>query len=289
MERIVETFAEKSDRTLTDEHRELLLFLYGNLHLEELVEEEQNFFIEYFFNSETLRNVAAYAATLVEIIHEIEGNIPTIEFEERLANSEEQRLYYERKWHDRKLNELKQQTTKKGNVFYVPFAKFKKDLGPIIICLEQTEGISRYSEVCKSMILPLFAAAYCEHRDLYIVPYNSHIHLCYCFKNGHLNLKDFTSFIECDLDGEAAIIPVLQFATELLQEYQHLTDADIILFTEGAPIDGERLVEPNMKMMVRETINKFQADVSVIAMEEKNFNERHFWFANKVCFVDDTI
>lgn len=285
----MEHIVEKSDRTLTDEHRELLLFLYENLHLEELSEEEQLFFMDYFFNSETLRNMAAYAVALVEIIHEIEENIPAIELEECLANSEEQRLYYARKRHDRKLQELKQQTMKKDNVLYVPFAEFKKDPGPIIICLEQTEGMSRYSEVCKSMILPLFAAAHREHRDLYIVPSTSHIHVYYRFENGHINLKEFTGFIECDLDGEAAIIPVLQFATGVLQENQHFTDAEIIIFTEGSPIDGERLVEPSMKTMVRETINKFQADVSVIAMNEKKFNERHFWFANKVFFVEDTI
>lgn len=41
------------------------------------------FFIDYFFKSESLQNIAASAITLFEIIHEIEGNVPAIELEEQ--------------------------------------------------------------------------------------------------------------------------------------------------------------------------------------------------------------
>ena len=283
MERIVETL----ERTLTNEQRELLLFLYENLHIDELNEEEQCFFVEYFFNSEALRNIAAFAIAFVEIIHEIEENMPAIELEESSANSEEQRYYYARKWHDAKQNELKHHTTKEGNVFYVPFADYKKEPGPIIICLEQTKGMSMHAEICKSMILPLFDIAHRECRDLYIVPYNNHVHVHYRFENGHLNSSDFADFIKCDADGEASIIPVLQFAKWLLQENKQCTDATIIIFTEGVPVDGQRLVEPRVKIMMQEMINQYHADISVIAMHENNFDEQHFWFANKAFFVDD--
>lgn len=289
MERIVEKYIENLDWTLTDEHRELLLFLYKNLHVDELREEEQYFFIEYFFNSESLRKMAASAITLFEIIHELEENIPAIELEERLATAEEQRYYYERKWHDAKLHELKQQTTKEGNVFYVPFAKYKKEPGPIIICIEQTEGMAMYSEICKSMVLPLFVTAHREHRDLYIVPYSTNIHVHYYFENGHVKLSDFIEFIECEGDGEATIIPMLQFSKGLLQEIQPCLNADIIIFTEGKPIDGKRLEESSVKMMVQEMMGKYHAEISVIAMCENDFNEQYFWFANKVFFADDVI
>lgn len=283
----MENIVEILDRTLTEEQRELLLFLYGNLHVDELSEEEQCFFIEYFFNSETLRNMAKFAIAFVEIIREIEENIPAIEREEGLTNSEEQRCYYARKWHEAKQHELKHRIMKKGNVLYVPFADYKKELGPIIVCLEQTKGMSMYAEMCKSMILPLFAIAHQECRDLYIVPYNHHVHVHYRFENGHLNSSDFVDFIECDADGEAAIIPVLQFAKGLLQENQQCADATILMFTEGVPVDGQRLVEPNVKLMVQEMIHQYHVDISVIAMQETNFNEQHFWFANKAFFVDD--
>ncbi|MFJ7735441.1 hypothetical protein ACIQ2D_03765 [Lysinibacillus sp. NPDC097287] len=289
MEHIVEKYVEKSDLTLTAEHRELLLFLYKNLHVNELSEEEQYFFIDYFFNSESLRNMAASAITLFEIIYELEENIPAIELEERLSNGEEQRHYYERKWHDVKLHEIKHQTKKEGNVFFVPFAKYKKEPGPIIICLEKTDGMAVYSESCKSMILPLFVKAHREHRDLYIVPYNNHFHVHYRFEKGHLNLQDFKGFIECAGEGDAAIIPVLQFAKGLLQENQQCTDANIIIFTEGMPTDGQRLEEPCVKTLIQEIMEKHHAEISVIAMCENSFNEDYFWFANKVFFADDTI
>lgn len=282
----IETFVEKFKRPLTQEHRELLLFLYEILHVDELSEEEQNSFIEYFFHSDKLQNIAVCALDLVEIIHELQENIPAIEPEEHLVNDEEQRNYYERKRYDAKRNELKHRTMKQGNVFYVPFAEYKKGPGPIIICLEQTEGMSMYSEICKSMILPWFITAHRDHRDLYIVPYNSHIHVHYCFKKGHLNSQDFTDFIECDVSGEATIIPVLQLVKGLLQENEQCTDVDVILFTEGMPLDGQRLVEPSMKTKMQEIINKYQTDISVIVMQDKHFNEQYFWFADNVFLAE---
>ena len=289
MEHIVEKYVGDLERNLTVEHRELLLFLYENLQVDELSEKEQLSFIDYFFNSESLRNIATFAITLVEIIHEIEENIPAIELDERLANSVQQRLYYERKWHEAKVNELKHQTKKEGNVFYVPFAKYKNEQGPIIICLEQSEGMLIYSEICKGMILPLFVTAHREPRDLYIVLFNSHIHAHYHFENGHLNLPDFTDFIECNAFGEAAIIPALQFIKRLLQENQLCSKADIFIYTEGVPMDRHQLLELSVKTLIQEMINKYHAEISVIAMCENSFDEQYFWFANKVYFVGDTI
>lgn len=283
----IETFVEKLKSPLTQEHRDLLLSLYEILHVDDLHEEEQNSFIEYFFSSDKLQNITVLALDLVEIIHELQENIPAIEPEEHLANDEE-RNYFERKRHDAKRNELKHPIMKQGNVFYVPFAEYKKETGPIIICLEQTEGMSMYSEICKSMILPWFITAYREQRDLYIVPYNCQIDVHYHFVKGRLNFQDFTAFIECDLDGEAAIIPVLHFIKGLVQENAQCTDVDVILFTEGEQIDGERLVEPNVKTMVQEMINEYQIDFSVIVMQGKNDNAQYFWFANNVFLAEGT-
>lgn len=108
---------------LTNEHRELLLFLYENLHIEELGQEDQTKFIESFMDGEILSNMAPFKSALVEMIREIEHNIPEIELEEHLPDSKEQKYYAERKLHGGKRNELKKQTIKKGNVIYVPFDK----------------------------------------------------------------------------------------------------------------------------------------------------------------------
>lgn len=285
MEHIVEKYLEKLDWTLTAEHRELLLFLYKHLHVDELSEEEQCFFMDYFLKSESLQNIAAAAITLFEIIHELEENVPAIELEEHLTNGEEQRNFYERKWYDAKINELKHQTKKEGNVFHVPFAKYKEVPGPIIICLEQSEGMLMYSEACKSMILPLFVTAYREHRDLYIVPYNTYIHAHYRFENGHMNLSNFIRFIECEGDGEATIIPVLQFAKGLLQEHSLYSNADIFIFTNGEPTDGQRIAESSVETLIQDMMDQYRTEISVIAMCENSFNEQYFGFANKVYFA----
>ncbi len=274
---------------MTEEQCNYLHFLYENLHLEELNDREQRYFIDYFFKSEPLRNMAAFALELADIMHEIRENIPPIEKAERLADGREQRLYYEHKWSELRRQKLKQQTLKSGNVFYVPFHEYKQEPGPLIICLEQTTGMAVYSELCKSMILPLFMNAHRESRDLYIVPYDQQIHVHYRFENGHLNLADFKSFIEYKAKGEAAILPVLQFVKALLQENQLGAEAEVIIFTEGTPIDGKHLVGKQTKIMLEEMKQKYHAEFSVIAMQEHNFNKQQFWFASKAFFADDAI
>ncbi|WP_286927278.1 MULTISPECIES: hypothetical protein [Lysinibacillus] len=289
MKDAVDSLIAKFAIEITSEQRDYLRFLYENLHLEELSDKEQHYFIDYFYKSEALRNMAAFALELADIMQEIQENIPTIEQAERLANGKEQRLYYEQKWEEVRRQKLKRQTRKKGNILYVPFNDYKKDPGPIIICLEQTTGMEAYTELCKSMILPLFMSAHREQRDLYIVPYDYQIHVHYRFENGHLNLSDFKDFMEYKAKGEAAILPVLHFVKGLLQENQHCSEADIIIFTEGRPIDGQHLVGKQTKTMLEEMKKKYHAEFSVIAMHEHNFNEQQFWFANKAIFADDAI
>ncbi|WP_155591562.1 hypothetical protein [Lysinibacillus cavernae] len=289
MKDAIESLLAKFDIQMTLDQLDYLHFLYENLHLEELSDKEQHYFIDYFFKSEPLRNMAAFALELADIIHEIRENIPAIEKAERLANGNEQGLYYERKWAELRRQKLKQQTMKSGNIFYVPFHDYKQEPGPMIICLEQTTGMAAYSELCKSMILPLFMNAHRESRDLYIVPYDQQIHVHYRFENGHLNLADFKSFIEYKAKGEAAILPVLQFVKALLQENQLGSDAEVIIFTEGTPIDGQYLVGKQAKTMLEEMKRKYHAEFSVIAMHEHNFNKQQFWFANKAFFADDAI
>lgn len=289
MKNPIQSLIEKLNLDMTEEQCNYLHFLYENLHLEELNDREQRYFIDYFFKSEPLRNMAAFALELADIMHEIRENIPPIEKAERLADGREQRLYYEHKWSELRRQKLKQQTLKSGNVFYVPFHEYKQEPGPLIICLEQTTGMAVYSELCKSMILPLFMNAHRESRDLYIVPYDQQIHVHYRFENGHLNLADFKSFIEYKAKGEAAILPILQFVKALLQENQLGAEAEVIIFTEGTPIDGKHLVGKQTKIMLEEMKQKYHAEFSVIAMQEHNFNKQQFWFASKAFFADDAI
>lgn len=289
MKNPIQSLIEKLNLDMTEEQCNYLHFLYENLHLEELNDREQRYFIDYFFKSEPLRNMAAFALELADIMHEIRENIPPIEKAERLADGREQRLYYEHKWSELRRQKLKQQTLKSGNVFYVPFHEYKQEPGPLIICLEQTTGMAVYSELCKSMILPLFMNAHRESRDLYIVPYDQQIHVHYRFENGHLNLADFKSFIEYKAKGEAAILPVLQFVKALLQKNQLGAEAEVIIFTEGTPIDGKHLVGKQTKIMLEEMKQKYHAEFSVIAMQEHNFNKQQFWFASKAFFADDAI
>ena len=124
----METLIKQFDKQLTIEQLDYLRFLYENLHIEELSEGEQHYFIDYFFKSEPLRNMAAFALELTDIMHEIQENIPAIEQAERLANGKEQRQYYERKWSELRRQKLKQQTTKAEIFTMYPFMIINKTL-----------------------------------------------------------------------------------------------------------------------------------------------------------------
>ncbi len=123
----VESLIKKFGLEISSEQRNYLDYLYENLHVEELSEKEQHFFIDYFYKSETLRNMAAFALELADVMHEIRENVPAIEQSERLANGKEQRMYYAQKWQEARRQKLKQHTTKSGNVLYVPFVDYKEE------------------------------------------------------------------------------------------------------------------------------------------------------------------
>ncbi|MEG0260211.1 MAG: hypothetical protein RR595_13235 [Lysinibacillus sp.] len=289
MESIVATFIEKVERALTEEQQELLFSLYRTLHMDELHEDVQLSFIDYFCSSDELQIMAAYGLALEGIIHEMGKIVPAIEHEESITDSGGEYLTYNRKVNDAQLQLLKQHTTKQGNVLYVPFANVKNNPSPIIVCLEQTIGMEPFATVCKSMILSLFDEAHRERRTLYIVPYHRHVDVHYRFENGQMHLPAFIDFIEGKAVGEAAMIPVLQFVKELLQEHQYCTEAEILIFTEGVPVDGNRLVEADTKRVIQSMEINHQAEISVVVMQEQNLNEQHFWFANKAFFAEDSI
>ena len=113
MKDAVESLIEKFDLEFTPEQRDFLRFLYENLHLEELSDKEQCFFIDYFYKSETLRNMAAFALELADIMREICELVPAIEKAERLTNGQERRLYNERKWQIARASKVKSSNNKK--------------------------------------------------------------------------------------------------------------------------------------------------------------------------------
>ena len=121
MEPIIKDFIGKSESLLTNEHRKLLLFLYEELQIEVVCEEDQTNFIECFTNEDTLRNMVPFKSSLQEIIREIEANIPEIELEKHERNRKEQKYDNPCELYGKKQNELKKQAIIKGNIIYIPF------------------------------------------------------------------------------------------------------------------------------------------------------------------------
>ena len=121
MEHVSKEFIGKSVSLLTNEQRELLFFLYEELQIDSLSEEDQADFFESFMDGETLCTMSLCKSTLVEMIREIEDNLPEIESEEHVPYSNGRQYDEMHKLYGLKRNERKKQIIKKDNIIYVPF------------------------------------------------------------------------------------------------------------------------------------------------------------------------
>lgn len=65
--------------------------------------------------------------------------------------------------------------------------------------------------------------------------------------------------------------PCYSIAKGLLQESQLCSNADIIIFTNGEPIDAQRLAEPCVRTLMQESMDQYHTEISVIAMCEQYF------------------
>lgn len=255
-----------SSTGLTDQ---ILHFLYSNVAFQQLDEAQQLAFLNTFEQEEKFRAVIEVAMTLQESIQEVEATMPKILEKDRLFVQVEQREL------------LKAHTIIEGNVYHVPFAEKVNYFSPFIICIQLSETMAEHEVYYKGLLLPLFSLCVRQKRDLIIIPFNEKQLEPIVFKRGLFTIERFRQLLYLEERGEARIVPVIEQALELLAKdlTQHVPE--VMFITDNQFTDFDLLIKGDFEAAFLD----MDAEVSVIAMSEIDFEVQPIPFANKVFYV----
>lgn len=274
---------------ITEEERKALLnFLYEKLNIAQLSASEQARFKAFYKVNTKLFQIAQFASEFEDVFNEMESVLPIIKNTPQAERYLYEKMQLEQQLREYRIELIKQNVQKEGNVLFVPFRDGIVDKGPIIVCLEQSPRIHELDLEIKGMILSLFSAAERQQRNLYIIPYSDRVKVHYTFEHGVVNMDDFISFILYkDKGHEVKISQALQFAIGIVREHAEYEEAHILLVTAGEPSDIHLLNEGKMRERIEDRLADLDLDVSVIALDNDHFCDEFFWFANKIYFASE--
>lgn len=250
-------------------HDTILHFLYSNSAFQQLEEAEQQAFIERFGQQEKFQEIVEVAFSMQESIQEVEATMPKI--------LERDRLFHKTEQHEL----LKASTVVKGNVYHVPFEKKQTNFSPFIVCVQCSKSMAQHEVMYKGLLLPLFNLCVRQQRDLIIIPFNDVQHEPIVYKHGQFTVDSFEALFALQQQGEANIVPAIEQALALLaqDEIQHVPE--VMFVTDNQFIDFDALQPANYEAAFLDV----DAEVSVIAMREVDFDRQPIPFANKVFYA----
>lgn len=249
----------------------ILHFLYSNIAFQQLEEAEQYEFMERFGQDKKFQEIVEVAMSMQESIEEVEATMPKI--------LERDRLFHKTEQHEL----LKANTVVKGNVYHVPFAKKQANFSPFIVCVQNSESMAQYETHYKGLLLPLFNLCARQQRDLVIIPFNDGQQEPVVYKYGQFSLESVDTLFSMQQQGEAKIVPAIEQALALLaqDEIQHVPE--VMFVTDNQFADFDTLLQGNYELAFLDV----DAEVSVIAMSEIDFEVQPIPFANKVFYTGE--
>lgn len=249
----------------------ILHFLYSNIAFQQLDEQQQLEFIETVEQDEKFGEVIEIASTLQDSIQEVEATMPKILDKDHLFVQVEQREL------------LKAHTVVKGNVYHVPFSQKMSNFSPFIICMQLSHSMAEYELYYKGLLLPLFNLCARQARDLIIIPFNEQPLEPFVYKQGEFDLASFKKLFHLQQEGEAKVVPVIEKALELLVKDSIEHVAEVMIITDNQFTDFNKLIKEDFEGAFLD----IDAEVSVIAMSEVEFEVQPIPFANKVFYVGE--
>ena len=235
-----------------------------------LQETEQQRFLVEFEQHDVLREVLEIALDVQTSVIEIESIVPSILPKDHVAD--EIALYHE---------QLKANTEKRDNVYYVPFGKQARS--PFIIIMQQSKDMEDISTYMKGLILPLFNLCAKQRRDLIIVPFQEEVIDEIIFTNGVLHVGNFSKWLNIPMKGKANIMPALNKAIALFEE-DTLNDQRELFIVANNNFFDKKLFEDSV---VAEKLVLLNVETSVITTSEQQFEQMPISFAQKVYFIDE--
>ncbi|MGE7021213.1 vWA domain-containing protein [Solibacillus cecembensis] len=249
---------------------EILHFLYSHFAFQALQEHEQQQFITQFQHNAQFIEIVEISSMLQESIFELEAMMPKIQDKDILLPPESYQQL------------MKDQTVVSDNIYYVPFGQNEQLYSPIVIALQQSDSMKDMEAFCKGTILPIFNLSARQKRDLVIIPFGQTVGKPLYFHHAHLQPSLFADFIEGNKAGEAEILPVLNTALELLQQNPIKNEAELMIITDNHYTDFAAF----SKSDIGQKLKQLGVEISVIAMNEKDFDAQPIQFAHKVFFAE---
>lgn len=255
----------------TPSNDKILHFLYSNIAFQQLGEAQQLQFIELFGQDEKFQEMIEVALMLQESIQELEATMPKI--------LERDHLFVKTEQHEL----LKANTIIEGNVYHIPFAKKRNHFSPFIVCVQLSQSMAQYEVYYKGLLLPLFNLCARQQRDLIILPFNEANSEPIYYRHGQFTMESFQQLFSLQQQGEAKIVPAIEQSLALLaqDEIQHVPE--VIFVTDNQFTDYEVMQQANYEAAFLDV----DAEVSVIAMSEVDFDVQPIPFANKVFYAGE--
>ena len=250
---------------------EILHSLYKNASFQALEEIQQQQFITQYKDNKHFVGIMNTSISLQEMIHEVEATMPKMQVKDFLLKKCRQKHY------------LKQHTVIEGNVYFVPFNEVENLFSPMVIAMQQSKSMEAFEAFCKGTILPLFHLCATQKRDLIIIPFTAKAHEPFIFKNGVLEITEFQRFIEVAYKADAAIVPVIKRALAIFEQDLIDNSRDFMIITDNQFTDFQELMQQEFEQL----LGDLAIDVSVIAMNEIDFEIQPIPFAQKVYFVNE--
>lgn len=250
---------------------QVLHFLYSSIAFQQLDEAAQYAFIERFLQDEKFQEIVEVAQSLQESIQEVEAMMPKI--------LERDRLFYKTEQHGL----LKANVVVEGNVYHVPFARKLTNFSPLIVCIQLSQSMAQYETYYKGLLLPLFNLCARQQRDLIIVPFSEERMAPIYYKQGQFTLESFEQLFSMPQHGEANIVPAIEQALMLLVQDEVEQAREVMFITDNQFTDFQMLLQADYEVAFAD----MDAEVSVIAMSEVDFEVQPIPFANKVFFAGE--
>lgn len=248
---------------------EALHLLYSSRLFQSFSEKDQQAFLERYGKHETFQEMINVAIGLNEVVKEVESYVPAL--------TDEVKDYF-KKPNISIVNRIKVE----NNLYYYPFGENVKHQGPLIICLQQGETMEEFSVFCKGLMLPLFDMCYREKRDLIVIPFAESNHdISFVF--GQPLWDEFDQFLDCDLKGEAHLIPALKKAIVKIDEADVKEQIELIVFSNHLLSDYDK---DHYEQLAKELKSR-GVTFAGIAMSETLFREQPLYFFDKIYFVQE--
>ena len=241
-------------------------FLYSSNMFQQLVQEEQQRFLEQFARNEQFIKSHAVAIDFQDHLGKMEATVPIIASYDNIEP-----------YHDvciqRKLV-IKDQAITIGNVTYVPFQQKVDVVAPLIIGFDTSAMMANFEIQIKGLILPLIELCAKQRRDCIVLTDEEQ----FIFPHGELITDVIKAVQNIQTKHQANIVALYKRALEIFGTYNIMHDAEFMLLTANT-------FEP--ATIAKHTIREFKSlgiELSAIALDEARFEQAPLVFLDKVFF-----